>query len=78
MGTAAKSPSSLASMFSLPAPVNPVAVLVMIIGLLSLFVPTYITLADEVWNNDAHGHGPLILGGVALAAVARPAPHPGR
>lgn len=62
MGTAAKSPSSLASMFSLPAPVNPVAVLVMIIGLLSLFVPTYITLADEVWNNDAHGHGPLILG----------------
>lgn len=62
MGTAAKSPSSFASMFSLPASVNPVAVLVMIVGLLSLFVPTYITLADEVWNNDAHGHGPLILG----------------
>ncbi len=62
MGTAAKPPSSFTSMLSLPPQVNPVAVLVLIIGLLSLFVPTYITLADEVWNNDAHGHGPLVLG----------------
>lgn len=62
MGTATKPPSSLASMLSLPAPVNPVAVVVLIIGLLSLFVPTYISLAKEVWDNDAHGHGPLILG----------------
>lgn len=62
MGSAAKSPSSFASMLSLPATVNPLAVLVLIAGLMSLFVPTYITLADEVWHNDAHGHGPLILG----------------
>lgn len=62
MGSTAKPPTSFASMLSLPAAVNPMAVLVLIAGLLSLFVPTYITLADEVWNNDAHGHGPLILG----------------
>lgn len=49
-------------MLSLPPRVNPVVVGVLIVGLLSLFVPTYVTLSEEVWNNDAHGHGPLILG----------------
>lgn len=62
MGTAANSPSSIAAMLSLPPRVNPVVVGVLIVGLLSLFVPTYVTLSEEVWNNDAHGHGPLILG----------------
>lgn len=62
MGTAANSSPSIAAMLSLPARVNPAVVVVLLVGLLSLFLPTYITLANEVWNNDAHGHGPLILG----------------
>jgi exosortase B len=38
------------------------ALIVLMIGLAALFVPTYVQLAHEVWNNDAHGHGPMILG----------------
>lgn len=36
--------------------------IVLIIGLAALFVPTYMQLANEVWNTDVHGHGPMILG----------------
>lgn len=52
----------MAALLSLPPRVSPMVVVVLIAGLLSLFVPTYVTLSEEVWNNDAHGHGPLILG----------------
>ena len=54
--------SSLSSLWSLPPGANRHALLVLILGLLALFVPTYIQLANEVWNTDAHGHGPMILG----------------
>lgn len=47
---------------SVPSSVHPVALVLLMVGLAGLFVPTYMTLASEVWNNDAHGHGPLILG----------------
>jgi len=39
----------------------PVLVL-LAIGLLTLYVPTYLTLSRVVWNTDDQGHGPLILG----------------
>ena len=32
-----------------------------ILGLLVLYVPTYITLANTVWTNDAYAHGPIVL-----------------
>lgn len=34
----------------------------LLLGLAALFVPTYMQLAEEVWNTDVHGHGPMILG----------------
>lgn len=50
------------SVFSLPEGANGMGLLVLLAGLAALFVPTYMQLANEVWNNDAHGHGPMILG----------------
>lgn len=35
------------------------------IGLAALYVPTYITLWNGVWNSEEQGHGPLILAVVA-------------
>lgn len=34
----------------------------MLLGLAALFIPTYMQLAASVWSEDAHGHGPMILG----------------
>jgi exosortase B len=39
-----------------------VALLLLGVGLLGLFLPTYITLAQKVWATDEQGHGPIILG----------------
>ncbi|MBH1986168.1 MAG: exosortase B [Burkholderiales bacterium] len=80
MGTLAKPHP----MLSVPPGVHVPALLLLIVGLAALFVPTYLTLASDTWSNDAHGHGPLILG-VCLwllwfdrhkifAGEARPAP----
>lgn len=54
-------PLTSSSIFSLPPEANRSALILLILGLAALFVPTYITLSDDVWNNDAHGHGPMIL-----------------
>ena len=35
------------------------------IGLAALYIPTYITLWNGVWNSEEQGHGPLILAVVA-------------
>ncbi|MGE5452605.1 MAG: exosortase B [Acidobacteriota bacterium] len=35
--------------------------LCLLVGLALLFVPTYVQLHEEVWDNDIHGHGPLVL-----------------
>lgn len=35
------------------------------IGLAALYVPTYITLWNGVWNTEEQGHGPLILAVIA-------------
>lgn len=59
------SPSSSvpsAPLLSLPPGVDRPALVVLMVGLAALFIPTYIQLAHEVWNSDAHGHGPMILG----------------
>lgn len=32
-----------------------------LLGLCALYVPTYVTLANGVWNSEEQGHGPLIL-----------------
>jgi exosortase B len=39
----------------------PVWVLPLVVGLLALYVPTYIMLAKTVWASDEQGHGPIIL-----------------
>lgn len=33
----------------------------MVVGLLLLYVPTYQTLASDIWSSDEQGHGPIIL-----------------
>ena len=50
------------ALLSLPPEANRAGLLILIGGLLALFVPTYIGLANDVWSNDAHSHGPMILG----------------
>lgn len=37
-----------------------------IIGLAALYIPTYITLGNSVWQGEEQGHGPLILAVVAF------------
>lgn len=32
-----------------------------LLGLLAMFVPTYITLATALWPDDANAHGPIVL-----------------
>ena len=46
----------------LPPSLHLPTVLCMVAGLLALFIPTYVTLSQEVWNLDIYSHGPLILG----------------
>lgn len=36
------------------------------IGLCAMYVPTYITLWNDVWNTEEQGHGPLIVAVVAF------------
>jgi exosortase B len=38
------------------------------LGLAALYIPTYISLWNGVWNTEEQGHGPLILGVVAWIA----------
>lgn len=59
----------------------------LLLGLLALYVPTFVTLARVVWSTDEQGHGPIILGlcywliwrmrADLLAAPYRPANLPG-
>jgi exosortase B len=59
-----------------------VAWLAVAAGLALLYVPTYATLAEGAWREDAHAHGPLILAVVAWllwrgrAALSASAPAP--
>ncbi len=56
----------------------------LVLGFASMYLPTYVSLAQRVWTSDEQGHGPIILAISAyllyakrhdLAAVqARPAP----
>jgi exosortase B len=32
-----------------------------LLGLLTLYIPTYVTLASKFWPTDENGHGPIIL-----------------
>lgn len=34
----------------------------LIAGMLALFIPTFLGLANSLWNSEAYAHGPLILG----------------
>lgn len=45
----------------LPAHVEPIGLMAVLLGLAALFVPTYMQLHHEVWDQDVHGHGPLVL-----------------
>lgn len=42
-------------------PINTVVGIALAVCLLSLYVPTYISLAKSVWATDEQGHGPIIL-----------------
>ena len=59
-----------------------VAWLAVAAGLALLYVPTYVTLSQGAWQEDAHAHGPLILAVVAWllwrgrAALSASAPAP--
>ncbi len=55
-------PMSSQPLLSLPPETNTRGLLIVIAGLAALFVPTYLHLAAETWNNDVHSHGPMILG----------------
>lgn len=35
---------------------------IVLLGLIALFVPTYIDLARSLWSSEDQGHGPIILG----------------
>ena len=39
----------------------PLWVLPLLIGLVAMYVPTYMVLANTVWASDEQGHGPIIL-----------------
>jgi exosortase B len=45
----------------LPRGVDPVAVLLLLAGLLILYVPTIINMARTIWAHDAQSHGPIIF-----------------
>ncbi|MEY4764509.1 MAG: exosortase [Pseudomonadota bacterium] len=53
---------SSSSLLSLPPGTNARGLLILAVGLLALFVPTYRDLAAGVWVEDVHSHGPMILG----------------
>jgi exosortase B len=44
-----------------PAGLDGVAVLLLLLGLASLYLPTYIDLARRIWPTEEQGHGPIIL-----------------
>jgi exosortase B len=60
------------------------ALILMGVGFLALFVPTYMSLADLVWSTDEQSHGPMVLGSCIylfwtlreklFSEVGRPAP----
>jgi exosortase B len=45
----------------LPAALDRVAALVLLLGFAALYLPTYADLAKRVWPSDEQGHGPIIL-----------------
>jgi exosortase B len=55
-------PTSSASRLPLwPEGLDRVTALVLLLGFLALFLPTYVDLAKRVWPSDEQGHGPIIL-----------------
>lgn len=62
MAQATAAPNSAQARQSwVPEGINAGVLLPLIVGLVVLFVPTYVHLHHEVWDNDVHGHGPLVL-----------------
>lgn len=62
MTSTSDAPTSSGAWYSLPERVDVPGLLIQIAALAVLFVPTYLQLSREVWQVDAHSHGPLILG----------------
>jgi exosortase B len=44
-----------------PAGLDRVAALLLLLGFAALYAPTYLDLARRVWPSDEQGHGPIIL-----------------
>lgn len=40
---------------------DPVITAALLLGWLTIFMPTYLTLAKTIWASDEQGHGPIIL-----------------
>lgn len=45
----------------LPAGADPLALVLLLAGLLALYVPSYVEMARVVWSTDEQGHGPIIF-----------------
>ncbi|MDY0743861.1 exosortase B [Paucibacter sp. R3-3] len=45
----------------LPDSLDRVAAAAVLVGMLLMYVPTYIDLSETVWRTDEQGHGPIIL-----------------
>lgn len=45
----------------LPAGVDLPALLLVLVGLLTVYVPSYVELSRTVWRSDEQGHGPIIF-----------------
>jgi exosortase B len=40
---------------------RPFELMLLVVGLLAMYVPTYQKLADSVWSQEGQGHGPIML-----------------
>lgn len=49
----------------------PVPLVMLCLGFLAIFLPTYITLDGHVWNKDGQGHGPILLALIGWLAWQR-------
>ena len=44
-----------------PQGLDPVATLLVLVGLVAMYVPSYVELSRTIWRSDEQGHGPIIF-----------------
>ncbi len=70
-----------------PAGLDPVAAMLVLVGLVVMYGPSYAELSETIWRSDEQGHGPIILAvclwmlysmrAKLIALQSRPAPWTG-